>query len=267
MLPTDLSAGGTHRSSLRFRRIRGSQKASDLKEARTTRTEVRTSCKSYRLRPRTLRERRSTSRRHRPSPYSSSKNMCPRMPGRPLPNVAGEARAQATPATKSTHLRVATVPVESLRRALGCPTRLSFTANAMAVIVILRRLKHHHPLITRALSPARPRPPLPRRPIARPTTLPPRTASQRAPTTTDLQPRPRPSPPPSPASCTRTLHHPARPTVARRPKKSTPTLTAPTVGETAMRAHSRFLPVPASEVLVVAGCAARTLVSLPAPLS
>lgn len=204
------------------------------------------SCRSYRLRPRTLREHRSTSRHHRPSLYSFRKSMFPRMPGRPLLNVVGET-PRAIPATKSTCHRVAALLAESPHRALGCPVRLSFTANETLVTVTPRRLKHPHPLITRAPSLARLRLPLPRPPIARPTKLPPRTATRRVPTIImDLQPRPRPSPPLLPASCTRTLHHRARPTGVRRLKKNMRTRTAPVVGETATPLHSRFRPVPAS---------------------
>lgn len=243
MLSADLSEGGTHQLFQRFLRTKSSRKASDHKEARTMRIVTRTNYRSYRLRPKTLQGRRSTLLHRRPSPYSSNKSMFPRMPERRLPNVVDEVRAQAILVTKSMHPRAATPFVKSPpRRARGCRVRPSYTANARIVTIILRRLKRH-PLITLAPSRARLQQPLPRPLIVHRIKVPPRTASPRAPTTMALQPRPLPSPPPSPVSCTRTLHHRVRPTVVRRLKKNTPTRTAPTVGETATRAHSHFPPV------------------------
>ena len=205
---------------------------------------TRTNYRSYRSRPKTLQGRRSTLLHHRPSPYSFSKSTFPRMPGRRLPNVVDEVRAQATLVTKSMHPRAATPFVKSPpRRARGCRVRPSCTANARTATIIPRRLKRH-PLIILAHSRARLQQPLPRPLIVHRIKVLPRTASPRAPTTMALQPRPLPSPLPSPASCTRTLHHRAHPTAVRRLKKNTPTRTAPTVGETATRAHSRFPPVP-----------------------
>ena len=200
------------------------------------------SCRSFKSRPKIPQGRHSIYLLRRPSPCSSNKSMCPRMPERRPPNVVGEVRAQAIPLTKSMHLRAATPFVKSpLHQVRACHIRPPCTATARVETIIPRRPKHR-PLITLAPSRARLRQPLLRlRTVRRIKVLPPM-ASRRVPTTMALHLRPLPSLPLSPASCTRTLRRRARPTVVRRLKKSMPTQTqtAPTVGGTATRAHSRF---------------------------